>query len=151
MPLGVPCFVHELNTVAVEVGNVGGVVARREVGAIRRFAFVGGAGPDCGGVGGVDPFVGVADDPEIEPGFAGFAPAQPDARSDRLAGAVYVITDSEKIGDALGARGSAVIAERAPPERLQGFTVERQRLLDVGDGDVDVVDYWAALQALAWL
>ena len=35
---------YELNSVAVEVRDVGGVVARREVGAIRRFAVVDAAG-----------------------------------------------------------------------------------------------------------
>jgi hypothetical protein len=39
--LGVPSLVHELNTIAVEVGDVGGVVARGEVGAIDWSALVG--------------------------------------------------------------------------------------------------------------
>jgi hypothetical protein len=73
VPLGVPCFVYEFNAVAVEVGYVGGVVAGGEVGAIRWFTFVGGAGFDCSCVGGVDQFIGVAYDPEVEPGFAEFA------------------------------------------------------------------------------
>ena len=57
----------ELKTVAVEVGNVGGVVAAGGVGAICWFAFVGATGFDCGRVGGVNQLIGVADDPEIEP------------------------------------------------------------------------------------
>ena len=63
---------HELNSVAVEVGDVGGAVARGKVGAICRFAFVVAAGFDCSGVGGVNQFIRVADDPEIEPGFVLF-------------------------------------------------------------------------------
>jgi hypothetical protein len=46
--------VYEFNAVAVEIGDVRGVVAGSEVGAIRWFTFVGGASFDCSGVGGVD-------------------------------------------------------------------------------------------------
>jgi hypothetical protein len=59
--------VDELKTVAVEVGDVGGIVAGGEVGVICRFTFVDAAGFDCSCVGGVDQFIGVADDPEVEP------------------------------------------------------------------------------------
>ena len=38
---------YELKTVAVEVSDVGGVVAVGEVGAICWFTFVGAAGFDC--------------------------------------------------------------------------------------------------------
>ena len=62
VPLGIPRLVDELKTVAVEVGDVGGVVAGGEVGAICRFTFVGAARLDCRRVGGVDQFIGVADD-----------------------------------------------------------------------------------------
>ena len=60
----------ELEMVAVEVGDVGGIVARGEVGAICWFTFVGAAGFDCCCVGSVDPFIGVADDPEVKPSLA---------------------------------------------------------------------------------
>ena len=63
----------ELNSVAVEVGDVGVVVARREIGAICRFTFVGTAGFYCSCVGGAYQFICVADDPEVEPGFAALA------------------------------------------------------------------------------
>jgi hypothetical protein len=62
--------VYELKTVAVEVGDVCGVVAGGEVGAICWFTLVGAAGFDCSCIGGVDQFIGVADNPEVEPGLA---------------------------------------------------------------------------------
>ena len=71
--LGVPRLVDELKTIAVEVGDVGGVVAGGEVGPIGWFTFVGAARFDCRRVGGVDQFIGVADDPEVEPGLAALA------------------------------------------------------------------------------
>ena len=46
--------------------------ARDEVGAIRRFPLVVATGFDCSGVGGVNQFIRVADDPEIEPVFVLF-------------------------------------------------------------------------------
>ena len=79
MPLGVPRLAYEFNAIAVEVGDVGGVVTRGEVDAIRWFTFVGGAGFDCSCVSCVDQFIGVAYDPEVESGFAEFALTQPDA------------------------------------------------------------------------
>ena len=42
--LGIPRLMHELEAVSIEVGDIGGVVAGGEVGAIRWFTFVGGAG-----------------------------------------------------------------------------------------------------------
>ncbi|MFD5540685.1 Tn3 family transposase [Streptomyces sp. NPDC127079] len=48
-----PCLMHELEAVAVEVGDVGGVVAGGEVGPVRRCALVDSARRDSGGVIGV--------------------------------------------------------------------------------------------------
>ncbi|RQS43541.1 hypothetical protein DID99_24455 [Burkholderia sp. Bp8986] len=61
---------YELETVAVEVGDVGGVVAGGEVGTIRRSSLIDAAGLDCGCVGSVDEFVRIADDPQVKPGLA---------------------------------------------------------------------------------
>ncbi|MDE2602290.1 MAG: hypothetical protein KGL62_07975 [Bradyrhizobium sp.] len=88
LPLGVPRFVYELETVAVEVGDVRGVVAGRELGSIGWLTLVGPAGFDGSCVGRVNQFVGVADDAEIKPGLARLALTQPDTRSDRLSTAV---------------------------------------------------------------
>ena len=63
----------ELKTVAVEVGDVGGVVAGGEVGAICWFTFVDAARFDCRRVGGVDQFIRVADNPDVESGLAELA------------------------------------------------------------------------------
>ena len=63
----------ELKTVAVEVGDVGGVVAGGEVGAICWFTFVGAACFDRRRVAGVHQFIRVADNPDIEPGLAELA------------------------------------------------------------------------------
>jgi hypothetical protein len=79
VPRGFPRFADELKTVAVDVGDVGGVVAGGEIGAFCRCTFVDGAGFDCRSVGGVDQFIGVADDPEVEAGLARLALTQPDA------------------------------------------------------------------------
>ena len=64
---------HKLKTVAVEICDVGGIVAGGEVDAIRWFTFVGAACSDCRCVSGVDQFIGSAYDPEVEPGFAALA------------------------------------------------------------------------------
>jgi len=74
--------VDELQAVAVEVGDVGGVVARREVRPVGGTALIEAAGGDRGGVGGLDGVAGVADDAEVEAGLAGLPAAQPDAGSD---------------------------------------------------------------------
>ena len=73
VPLGVPRLVHELNAVAVEVSDIGGVVAGGEVGAICWFAFVGASRFDCSCLGGIDQFIGVADEAEVHPGLAALA------------------------------------------------------------------------------
>ena len=113
MSLGIPRLVDELKTIAVEVGDVGGVVAGGKVGAMSRFAFIGAAGFDRSSIRSIYLSVGVADNPEVEPGFAALALTQPDARSNRLATAVRVITDAVKIGDALRARSGVVVADSA--------------------------------------
>jgi hypothetical protein len=48
---------HELEAVSIEVGDIGGVVARGEVGAIRWFALVGAPSSDCSRVSCVDQFI----------------------------------------------------------------------------------------------
>ena len=63
----------ELETVAVEVGDVSSVVAGGEVSAICWSTFVNAARFDGRGVGGVDQFIRVADNPDVEPGLAELA------------------------------------------------------------------------------
>lgn len=75
MPLGVPRLVYELKSVAVEVGDVSGIVARSEVGAICGFPLVGTAGFDCRCVGRVDQLIAVADNSKVKTRLTGFAVA----------------------------------------------------------------------------
>ena len=70
---------YELNMVAVEVGDIGSIVVACEVDAICRFVFVDAPGFDCSRVGGINQFIRVADEPEVESGFAALTLTKPDA------------------------------------------------------------------------
>jgi hypothetical protein len=52
--------------------------------------------------GGVDQFLRVADNPDVEPGLAELALTQPNACADSCPAAEHVITDAGKVRDALG-------------------------------------------------
>ena len=61
----IPGFVHELQAVAIEVGDVGGVVAGSEVCSLGGHALVDAAGLHRGRVRDINVFVAVAHDAEV--------------------------------------------------------------------------------------
>jgi len=136
----------ELQSVAIEVGNVGGVVAGGEVGPVGWLALVDTACLDRSRVGRIDSLVTPADDAQVEACLTRLARPEPDARSDPVASAVDVVAKPEQVRDALGTGCGAVAAALAPAQRLQGFRVEGQRLLDIGHRDVHMVDHRARPQ-----
>ncbi|MFE5288832.1 hypothetical protein ACFRAQ_28010 [Nocardia sp. NPDC056611] len=97
--------------------------------------------PEGRGIGGVDHFVAVADDSEVEARLAGLALSQPNARADLYAGEVVGVADAEQVGQILRPGVRVVVAESTPARRGESLEIEGQRLLDIGDGDVDVVDH----------
>src|SRR5690242_18066771 len=75
----VPSLMHELQAVAVKVGDVGGVVAGREVGSVGGLTFVGTTCFDGGGVRSIHSFVAVTHQAQVEAGLARLALTEPDA------------------------------------------------------------------------
>jgi hypothetical protein len=71
--------VYELQVVAVKVGDVGGVVAGREVGPVGGLTFVGATCFDGGGVRRIHSLVAVTHEAQVEAGLAKLALAEPDA------------------------------------------------------------------------
>nr|WP_232535593.1 AraC family transcriptional regulator [Nocardia terpenica] len=123
----IPCLADELQAVAVGIANVGGVVARCEVGSVGRFAFVDSTGSDGSGVSRVDHLGAVTDDAQVEARLAGYALSQPDTRADLRAGDVVGVTDAEQVRHAVRAGGGVVVAERAPARGAEGLEIEGQR------------------------
>lgn len=76
---GIPCLVHELQVIAVKVGDVGSVVAGREVGPVGGLTFVCATCFDGGGVRTVHGLVAVTHDAQVKAGLARLALAEPDA------------------------------------------------------------------------
>src|SRR5580658_1223867 len=134
--LTVPCLADELQSIAVEVGNVRGVIAGGEIRTVAWLALVDAACLDRSCVGGIDSLVIPADNAEVETGLSRLALPEPDARPDPLASAVDVVTESEQVRDALGTGCGTVAAALVPAEWLQGFRVEGKRILDIGHRDV---------------
>src|SRR5260370_520953 len=101
---------------------------------------------------GMSGVVGVAEDAEVEPRLTALAEAQAGAGSDSGAGDVGEGANTVEIRDGVGAGGGVVLPEFTPAEGLECRKVKGQRLLDVVDRDVDVIDHDAgALHAAAFL
>ena len=146
--LPVPRLVHEFQPVPIEVGDVGGVVTGREVGPIGRRPVVDTPRFDGRGEGSINRIVAVADDPKIEARFPRLAPAKPDARANAPSGGVGVIAQPVQVGHVLRTRRRVIVSKPAPTERFQSFGIEGQRLLDVGNGDIDVIDHFGPTPTL---
>src|ERR1700739_2487394 len=138
----------ELQSIAVEVGNVSGVIAGCEVRTFGWLALVDTACSDRSCVCGIDRLVTPADDAEVEACLTQPALPEPDARSDPSASAVDVVTESEQVRDALGTGCRTIAAALVPGECFQGFRVEDKRVLDIGHRDVYVVDHPATIALL---
>src|SRR5262249_14390882 len=134
-------LVNYLQVVAVEVADVSRVVARPEVGPRFWSAFALSACFDGGSIGGVDLGVVIGDDPEIEAGLTRLALAEPAAGADGVARTVGGVTEPVKVGNTRRASGRVVVAQLAPPQRLQGCRIERERAGDIGHRDVNVVNH----------
>jgi hypothetical protein len=100
--LRIPGLMDELQSIAIEIGNVGGVIAWREVRAIGWLALVDAAGSDRCRVCGINSLVTHALDAEVETCLAHLALPKPDTRSDSIAGAVDIVTESDQVRDTLG-------------------------------------------------
>ena len=70
----------ELQSIAIEVGNVGGVIAGGEVRTVGRLALVDSACLDRSCVCGIDSLVTPADDAEVEAGLTQLALLDPTPR-----------------------------------------------------------------------
>ena len=105
---------HELQAVAIKVGDIGRVVTGSEVSPVGRLALVDSTGADCGRVGCVNCFVALADDTEVQACLAERALAQPDARSDSGAGDLCGVAEAVKVRDTGGASGRVVVPDFAP-------------------------------------
>src|SRR6516225_7788413 len=114
LPRRVPGFMHELQVVAIKVGDIGRVVTGSEVSPVGRLALVDSAGADCGRVGCVNCFVALAHDAEVQARLAERALAQPDARSHSGAGDVCGVAEAVKVRDTGGASGRVVVPDFAP-------------------------------------
>src|ERR1700761_2960782 len=111
----------ELQSIAIEVANVGGVIAGGEVRTVGWLALVDTACFDRSCVCGIDSLVTPADDAKVEACLTALALPEPDARSDPIASAVDVVTESVQVRDALGTGCGVVAAALMPAEWFQGF------------------------------
>ena len=92
----------DFQSIAVEVGNVGGVIAGGEVRTLGWLALVDTACFDRSCVCGIDSLVTAADDAEVEACLTPLALPQPDARSDPTPSAVDVIAGPNRSGTPAG-------------------------------------------------
>src|SRR5215469_3065884 len=105
---------HERQSVAIKVGDVGSVVTGSEVSPVGRLALVDSIGADCGRVGCVNCFVALTHDAKVQACLAGRALAQPDARSDSGARDVCGVAEAVKVRDTGGASSRVVVPDFAP-------------------------------------